>query len=515
MSSIELAFNARLLDVIGGLASAEQLHHIESYGRAISGFAVALMLWGWLIESSRSPKTGRLVWSYALLRITLISALIVPTVAYLEAKFIDFVVERSTAETRRTSMIVGMLQKTFASGRLTMEGFDVSADRLSDPDSKAFLALYSPLVARVPGLDQKFAPTGEKIALEFSDITYGGNEASAQAFRVALDQIKSGYQSFFVQGAKQYQHILGTIPQRQQTAWADYTRSLRANRLSPSSRMSNHTRKKVVAEVQRKGVNVPNNWHPSDQASFNRAIRQQIQNNALAAFHREINAALQTQVGDDIKPDMSLIAFLQSASIQKVLRQQLHLPDGNYTLVSGNTLDNMQNYYQHTAYNTKLQASAKQIRQQLTLSTEQFGDGHTMAQQGKDFVRAMLVPSIALVLSVLGALVHVWKFFFFSLQLTTQYTFQRTWQKSVAIILLSVGTLFVLSRLPTTDITSQNLYVYFKEQINHQPEITTQLLAKTFVSFSDAVIHAQPILYPVFEWTRLHLMLDFDFGYSK
>lgn len=108
--------------------------------------------------------------------------------------------------------------------------------------------------------------------------------------------------------------------------------------------MSNHTRKKVVAEVQRKGVNVPNNWHPSDQASFNRAIRQQIQNNALAAFHREINAALQTQVGDDIKPDMSLIAFLQSASIQKVLRQQLHLPDGNYTLVSGNTLDNMQNY---------------------------------------------------------------------------------------------------------------------------------------------------------------------------
>lgn len=65
---IELAFNARLLDVIGGLASAEQLHNIESYGRAISGFAVALMLWGWLIERSRSPKTGRLVWSHALLR---------------------------------------------------------------------------------------------------------------------------------------------------------------------------------------------------------------------------------------------------------------------------------------------------------------------------------------------------------------------------------------------------------------------------------------------------------------
>ena len=39
---VELAFNARLLDVVGSAPDADTVHHIEIFGRSLSGVAVAL-----------------------------------------------------------------------------------------------------------------------------------------------------------------------------------------------------------------------------------------------------------------------------------------------------------------------------------------------------------------------------------------------------------------------------------------------------------------------------------------
>ncbi len=33
--------------------------------------------------------------------------------------------------------------------------------------------------------------------------------------------------------------------------------------------------------------------------------------------------------------------------------------------------------------------------------------------------------------------------------------------------------------------------------------------------FADAVIHSQPVMYPVFEWTRVYLLGGFQFGYGQ
>lgn len=40
----ELAFNARLLDVVGGGATEDQIHSIEQFGRSLSGIALALFM---------------------------------------------------------------------------------------------------------------------------------------------------------------------------------------------------------------------------------------------------------------------------------------------------------------------------------------------------------------------------------------------------------------------------------------------------------------------------------------
>lgn len=40
--AFELAFIARLLDMVGGSASSDEIHRTEVYGRTLSGIALAL-----------------------------------------------------------------------------------------------------------------------------------------------------------------------------------------------------------------------------------------------------------------------------------------------------------------------------------------------------------------------------------------------------------------------------------------------------------------------------------------
>lgn len=121
-------------------------------------------------------------------------------------------------------MMVVMLQKTFASDRVSLAGFDLPAARLADPDGKAFLALYSPLVARVPNLDGKFADAGAAVAGQSADISYRGADNSSRAFGMAIRQIESAYNEFFADAVEQYRLSTANIVWTQDMSWLAYTR---------------------------------------------------------------------------------------------------------------------------------------------------------------------------------------------------------------------------------------------------------------------------------------------------
>ncbi|MBK9445819.1 MAG: hypothetical protein IPO00_06870 [Betaproteobacteria bacterium] len=58
---VEVGFNARLLDTVGGLASPDEIDSIEKYGRVISGVALTLFAWGHLIKKDlAAPKSHSL-----------------------------------------------------------------------------------------------------------------------------------------------------------------------------------------------------------------------------------------------------------------------------------------------------------------------------------------------------------------------------------------------------------------------------------------------------------------------
>ncbi|NLC37112.1 MAG: hypothetical protein GX772_11850 [Alcaligenaceae bacterium] len=347
---IEFAFNARLLDVVGGMPNNEQLSDIEEYGRRISGFAVALLFWGKIFEWHRSKSTGRVIWGRALVSIAISTFVVVHVVYYLEGRLVDSLVEQSSPEVRAASVSSVVMQKTLASGRLKMNGLDLDASRLTDPDGKAFLALYAPLTSYLPGLGARLSDNHRVLARHF---IYAVAEADAAS--------------------------------------------------------------------------------------------------------------------------------------------------------SG-----------HTGIKRPTKAEEDQVVRLLQAPAAAFADGKQVAEEGKRYTRTMLVPSIALSFSIMGALVHIWKLFFFSLHLATGRAVQPSWAKGLAITALSLAALFVFTKLPTTDITGQRLYVHLKqEMVDSAPDGGDVSFRRMLGFFADAVIHSQPVMYPVFEWTRVYLLGGFQFGYGQ
>lgn len=347
--AIEFAFNARLLDVVGGMPSNEQLSDIEEYGRRISGFAVALLFWGRIFELHRSKSTGQVIWGKAVLTIAISTFVIVHVVYYLEGRLVDSLVEQSSPEVRSAAVSAVVMQKTLASGRLKMNGLDLDSSRLKDPDGKAFLALYAPLTSYLPGLGAKISDNHRALARHFV-------HAVAEA-----DAASSGH-------------------------------------------------------------------------------------------------------------------------------SQVKLPS---------------------------KADEDKVVSLLRAPAAAFSDGAKAAEEGKRYTRTMLVPSIALSFSVMGALVHIWKLLFFTLHLSTGRALKPDWAKGIAITALSLAALFVFTKVPTTDITEQRLYLHLKqEMVASAPEGSEITFRKLVGFFADSVIHSQPVMYPAFEWTRRYLLGGFQFGYG-
>ena len=89
--AFELSFNARLLDVVGGLPTQTEVKSIEHWGRYISGIALALAIWGtWIMPMGTKNRWSVLRWGMVLLGSAAIAIYAVYT---LEGELIDYLTD--------------------------------------------------------------------------------------------------------------------------------------------------------------------------------------------------------------------------------------------------------------------------------------------------------------------------------------------------------------------------------------------------------------------------------------
>lgn len=138
---IELSFNAYLLDVSSSMSLVSDFTHLELYGRSISAAGATLLVWRLLIPFKEKPNLSR-----TLLKFLLITLIVFPTVFMGQKKLIDYLVDSSTAELRRSAEILSVLKYGIANGFVEIDELSIGELTLKTAEGKMFVVLAGLLI---------------------------------------------------------------------------------------------------------------------------------------------------------------------------------------------------------------------------------------------------------------------------------------------------------------------------------------------------------------------------------
>lgn len=132
----------------------------------------------------------------------------------------------------------------------------------------------------------------------------------------------------------------------------------------------------------------------------------------------------------------------------------------------------------------------------------EFADGGRHEAIGKEVMRALIVPPIALSLSLVGAMVHLCKFANFLACFFTPLSRLRAPTITLAGALLAL----VSMAIPNV-VTQWEVYRYPEKQ-------TTEDFGWPTAASMSWVIRTQPFVYPIGETFRRQLLMGVEFGHA-
>lgn len=496
----ELAFNARLLDVVGGAPSTDALHRIEVFGRSLSGVAVALVLLQILL--GRRQRSGRR--SPSFVAIAFWCALSGGVVYASLQTLVESLVATSSPAFRRASLNIVLVQRALVDGQVQLDGLDDDPGLFGQPAGKAFLAQFPVMAVAVNRLDEKIHDAKLTLITRQVGEGFGGPAAYYDRYAEAVKKTQDQWRRYArMPGAGD---VDGEVARRQDQAWGDYLSDLGRRGWTPST-VPPHARDAVRRKVRQR-VPVPASWDLADEATFREAVATQVRRKADRA-----GAQALTVKGRRIPPGLSWPAFFAHPGVQAELRDQLHLPAG----VTLQPAYRDGAAFQREVFQPLVDKVAREEQVRYDAPAEDFADGRPLASRGLDAARAAIVPPVALFFSLLGAVGHLAKLSYLLLSLVVsavpawQARARYLWVTPLAVLAL------VWVALSWTDnaVTRSRLYSYMREQVREgltQPEgsgVRGWLLGNAL----HVVAVGQGYGYPVNELVRTRLLGGLTYGY--
>lgn len=505
---VEFGFNSRLLDVVGGMPDKSVVDAIEVYGRCISGFAAALFFWAILLEKGHDRKEDGALTAFKIV----LATVIVMFVMYKgELELIDVIVDHSTADSRYVAANLVAVQGALVAKKVVLDDLPLTEEDMTAPDGKTFLAIFPLLAFSVDSLDQKLKSTKPKILRAVADKVYGGLDRNYERFLDSRKAMIDTYNNKYIQASEDYDKPLASIEQKQNSGWESYVARLRKNGLVPDNVPPPYW-ERVRKDVRNNGVPVAHNWDPGDRGAFNAAVAQRVRSETDSRYRAGIEKALGTT--GSVPANLSKDAFFANPSIQKAWSKQLGYDGAGVIMPINLPADSLAlAYFRMNVYDKVLDWQQRENMKLYDAPAESFADGQPNAEFGKEKMRALVVPPIALAFSVMGALLHVVKVYLFLVQLVTRWTFRSTAVKFLVIFSVALAGLGSFNFIPTSRITSQPLYQSFEE---HDMALGSHYrIGKIMTFYMRSTINAQVVAYPIFEGVRLYVLQGYDFGYKK
>lgn len=515
----ELAFNSRLLDLVGSVSTADEVHNMERYGRTLTAIAAALLALQFaLIARVRLKQKGIYLSAKASTSAVLLLCLVTGTVTWHAVEWvIERQVSRSTGEFRQMSILAQLYQRALIEGHQTLEGVPLDStggqvDTWTSPSGKAFLATLPIFLSSADRYHPLLKSGAEQNLRDNINAREGGLRGYYEAWIQARAEVHKQYLAYY----NDEMDISETVRREQAKAWQRYERSLEAKRLKTWN-VPRRYYASVRNHVRGQGVPVANDWSPSDRSGFDSAVAKRVKQQYLAQRTVVFN-------GVTLPKRLDWGVFFRQEVVQKSLREKLVLPAG--TLVREEyPKDDKLKQFAIELHTPHLNEAVKQQLPALQASLSSYSAGGKNEKQGEDAARAVIVPPIALMFSLMGALTHLAKLLYLLLVPVTAAILTRRTSRAVQLVnrhplvfpVVLISALLVMFSVMNNNLTGSKAYQDLKHAMQGaQISITDEPLAlrgETLLRVVHAVSIGQSYSYPMNQYLRVTLLRGFNFGY--
>ena len=407
----EIPFGSLVLDVVGSAATREQVDRLEWTGRIFTALAVLIVVWGWLFD--------RYVAGLADLRRTVLAlvataVLVVPVAHQAVWHAVEGVVAASSPSARQRAANAQLLRTELFSAKPRIDGLVLEADSLARPEWKAFAAA-APLVGiAAPHALASVAPGFRELLRRDVEERLGGPARFREReFEPALVELRKAYGAYR-DGLAARTAALGPAERQADARWNEW-REFMLKVSEQTMRFTPSEVRNLRAKLAYKGLKLGDDQDPRSEGDFKRAVLGEAVAPAEAAFDAKVRDALGTE-GALPRDIDTFERFASQGPVQAKMKSLLGLDASTPMLpVDARGAAFEKNVYRPVSESVQRKLSAAYVGDPAS-----FADGRTNGSLGRDVFRASLVPPVALFLSLLGILVHVFKFSNYALILRAQ-----------------------------------------------------------------------------------------------
>ncbi|KFI09098.1 hypothetical protein [Massilia sp. BSC265] len=505
--ALELGFNARLVDALGGHVSLDEVHHLENHGRALSGAAVALLLLQLAVYFRRRVRAfthGMGAFGYWIATTALCGAAAVGVSNSLE-DLAERLVDRSSGEFRRASMTAVLAKAAMVDGVVRLGGLSSADEVASKPEGKAFLALFPLFAGSMASLESAFAPEKKRQVRRLVEQEMGGAAAYYAGYRKAIEKTHARWRDYDrADHTKVQARLAQSIRAEQDKAWAQYLRDLGRRGWSPYT-VPYDAQDRVRAKVRAR-VPVPDDWDLGDEDGFRQAVARKAQD---AAGRRLDTRAVRIN-GGAVPLGLGWEQFLAHPAVQAELREGLRLPRNVVVQPRYPTGE----AFRRIVFDPAVELQFRKQWIAYEADGAQLGNGGRYEKQGREAAQAVIVPPLALLFSLLGALTHMTKLacMLSSVALRQSADGSRYIGRVMAgIVAMAVAGTISLCYLDN-EFTRSPGYLLLENRIAHSDHAPWRAWAMARTLHGVAV--GQGLFFPVNEAIRTRLLFNLTYGFD-
>jgi hypothetical protein len=497
----EVAFGARLLDVVGSTTDLHEIEQIENAGRVISGIALTLVVWTAFILPRIRRMTRWTPWRRTRSFFMLAGSTVLCCLAsyMIQEAILDGLSYGSSPAQRQAASTLTLVSSSVQSSSALLRGLDFDRVDRTSPESKTFMALLPALALSVDRLEERTRGSIEDLLEAQAENAIGGpGFFYANVYYPATAAIMRSYNEVYLPASDRHARGIERIPGEQTRLYRQYRNDL--GRYTPTSLpRSQHPR--VRSQLRRAGIMVPLDWAPTDRAGFMSAVDARIRGEVTPEYERVIREAF----GSVLPDSLTTTQFFSHPVVQARWRSHMGITQ---EIPLATNLD--QDAVESTIYRPWVAAIVDERRPLYFSPISAFEEGAEHYEDGVTAIRIAYIPLIAFTFSILGALVHSFKTLNFGLKAAVgtgsirAYRVMKVSKILLFGLIISVGALASRKENP---VTGSELFLELEAQ-------TSERVGAPLAVMMRAVIQLQTYNYPVAETLRDRVLLGITYDFD-